>query len=256
MLVDGADGGLDGLDEEGDELGFVEVGLVLSDVAGLLLEGGDAGCDGWLLQEGGAFCLRGGGLAAVDVLICGDGVFAEGDGLGEGFVFGVGKCLALVVGSAGGVHSVCVLAVMHGTRKYIPDGGVSIGAALCGLAGAGEEGVALHACAEHVRSLCSPHPMTPNPDAVSARNGERQSHWLGWTLGLLAVPVVYMLSIPPVAIASTYDTKSRSFKPEPEWLSRYMAPGNWLYLHVPILQKPLDDYWGWCSNMDAGERMP
>jgi hypothetical protein len=59
-------------------------------------------------------------------------------------------------------------------------------------------------------------------------------------LSFVAVPVVYLLSIPPVAILST-----EPWAQPPSWFMTYAKPALLFYDHVQPVQKPLDAYNKW-----------
>jgi hypothetical protein len=85
-------------------------------------------------------------------------------------------------------------------------------------------------------------------------SAERSSAWKGWLLALVMVPVVYMLSVPPVVLVVLFDRKTGSYMGnEPAWLSWYAAPGDWVYTNVSVLQKPLSGYFDWCFKMYTGK---
>lgn len=61
---------------------------------------------------------------------------------------------------------------------------------------------------------------------MSEGNIKRSSHWVGWTLALVAVPVVYVLTLPAISFAIIYDRKAASFRDMPTWLEWYAVPGD------------------------------
>ena len=69
------------------------------------------------------------------------------------------------------------------------------------------------------------------------------SHAVAWMLSLLAVPVLYLLSVPWVMLIQ--------FKGAPllGGMSRpYCAPFDWLHDRTP-LRAPLEAYWNWCARI-------
>lgn len=73
----------------------------------------------------------------------------------------------------------------------------------------------------------------------------RKSHALAWALSVLAVPVLYLLSVPPLEM----DSYRRGPTP---WMHWYGKPYTWLEEHTP-LQKPLDVYriWHWDRFLES-----
>jgi hypothetical protein len=71
-----------------------------------------------------------------------------------------------------------------------------------------------------------------------------RSHAVAWVLSLLAVPVLYLLSVPPLYCGITTNWGRRLPNHPPAWVMHYKEPFQWLYDHTP-LQRPLDDYVLW-----------
>jgi hypothetical protein len=65
-----------------------------------------------------------------------------------------------------------------------------------------------------------------------------------WTLSVLAVPVLYILSVSP--IACLYERMSGRTYMTPRWLMVYAAPQLWLCEHTP-LKRPIQAYSEWCD---------
>jgi hypothetical protein len=78
----------------------------------------------------------------------------------------------------------------------------------------------------------------------SARQG---SPWKGWVLAAVAVPVVYVLGIPPLLYClgpSLPGKRSDSFIPCPDWVMEAADP--WKRLgRQELLHKMMDDYERW-----------
>jgi hypothetical protein len=89
--------------------------------------------------------------------------------------------------------------------------------------------------------------MSSSPDLENARADEQRSHWAGWTLALLAVPVVYVLTLPPIVLTLGNSYGWGRTSPTPKWLTLYAAPGMWLYKESP-LQPVLTTYALWWSS--------
>jgi hypothetical protein len=79
-----------------------------------------------------------------------------------------------------------------------------------------------------------------------------KSHAVAWMFSILAVPVLYFLSGPPLYILAT-GHRTTSAVPFPRWLEVYAVPGNWLCEQIPSLGKPLMAYEEWC-NKSAGAK--
>jgi hypothetical protein len=79
---------------------------------------------------------------------------------------------------------------------------------------------------------------------------------MGWTTAIVLMPVVYLLSLPPMVLSVVCDRKTGIFTPEPTWLKWYVAPGNWLYENMPLAKKPLDSYGTWWLRMYIGGGAP
>jgi hypothetical protein len=66
-----------------------------------------------------------------------------------------------------------------------------------------------------------------------------------WTLAILAVPVLYLLSVPPLVFGSA---KARWRVRSWALMDAYAAPSNWLYDHTPM-KKPLGAYTKWWHDL-------
>jgi hypothetical protein len=70
------------------------------------------------------------------------------------------------------------------------------------------------------------------------------SRWMGWTLGLLAVPVLYVLTLPPFAKV-LQNQGYQEFDSLPQILRYYFIPGIWVYEKSPArkFMAPYADWW-------------
>jgi hypothetical protein len=70
---------------------------------------------------------------------------------------------------------------------------------------------------------------------------------------LLAVPVVYLLSVPPLVLETlSAQTPSKEGQPGPKmqappWVQFYAVPYDWV-ASKSFLRKPLDCYADWCAE--------
>jgi hypothetical protein len=81
-------------------------------------------------------------------------------------------------------------------------------------------------------------------------SAERQgkSHAMAWVLCILAVPVLYLLSVPPLLHCSMRDGMGilGPVLGVPTWVQEYSGPYNWIEANTP-LRTPLFKYrvyWG------------
>jgi hypothetical protein len=68
---------------------------------------------------------------------------------------------------------------------------------------------------------------------------------------LLAIPVVYLLSVPPLVLGTLTTHQEGQPGPKmqsPQWVQFYVGPYNWAQSNS-FLQKPLDAYADWCVEM-------
>ena len=76
-------------------------------------------------------------------------------------------------------------------------------------------------------------------------NAEREakSHTTVWTLSILTLPLLYLLSVPPIGV-SEYRTRPGTWCPQ--WYDTYRAPYNWALENTPLAM-PLQNYstWWW-----------
>jgi hypothetical protein len=73
------------------------------------------------------------------------------------------------------------------------------------------------------------------------------SNAIAWTLSLLAVPLFYLLSVPPVMMFAPKET----YDLPPAWASYYSMPYCWLY-DTP-LKESLREYAGWWLRVTEKE---
>jgi hypothetical protein len=75
------------------------------------------------------------------------------------------------------------------------------------------------------------------------RDSAARSHATGWTIAVLCVPVLYVLSVPPVLMVSDRVSAPSMdpFAPLPAWPGNYGRPYRWLYENTP-LKTPLAAY--------------
>lgn len=74
-----------------------------------------------------------------------------------------------------------------------------------------------------------------------------KSHAAAWAIATLAVPVVYMLTLPPLAIVLC---QSPSGNP-PRWFhAHYRTPERWICGLVPSLVRPMSAYGRWWMDHD------
>ena len=80
---------------------------------------------------------------------------------------------------------------------------------------------------------------------MSERRSGR-SHAMAWTVAIIAVPVLYVLTAPPFLV-----TVNRCFPSSPtaaNFGESYFAPYQWLWNQAP-LRRPLRTYWNfWVGN--------
>lgn len=87
--------------------------------------------------------------------------------------------------------------------------------------------------------------MNSASDPEDFRDGERRAaHWVGWVLALVAVPVAYVLTLPPIVMTLENAYGWGRTSAPPRWLVAYAAPGVWLYKDTP-LQPILTSYAQW-----------
>ena len=85
----------------------------------------------------------------------------------------------------------------------------------------------------------------------SISHSSSRFHALGWTLALLfAVPVLYLLSVPPLACYLQYPAGRSS--QHSEALEVYYKPADWLWLHAPPAREPMNSYASWWQDVAYG----
>ncbi|RBP36978.1 hypothetical protein DES53_115119 [Roseimicrobium gellanilyticum] len=89
----------------------------------------------------------------------------------------------------------------------------------------------------------------PDP-ASSDADGSSYTRGLAWGLCLLvAVPVLYLLSVPPVVIyALDVAPRPPGVYGPPKWLVVYVAPAEWMITGTSF-EDPMRKYSEWCRSM-------
>ena len=73
-----------------------------------------------------------------------------------------------------------------------------------------------------------------------------KSHAWGWTISILAVPVLYVLTL-PLVVWTTSKVRSPGVPiPHPLWLQLYLTPYRWT-VSTPM-EAPLEAYYWWVMN--------
>jgi hypothetical protein len=85
--------------------------------------------------------------------------------------------------------------------------------------------------------------MGSEDGAMTDEREEGRSRWVGWVLCLVAVPVIYVLSLPPLFWGMVYD-RGGPHGELPKWFEMYAMPGLWLYDKSSLLQ----NYAGWWAK--------
>lgn len=73
----------------------------------------------------------------------------------------------------------------------------------------------------------------------SERSGK--SHAIAWTLAIMAVPVLYLLSVAPIQILTASKRDSQGYLPR-LWAMEYGEPYEWLCDTAPFLRRTLTKY--------------
>jgi hypothetical protein len=76
---------------------------------------------------------------------------------------------------------------------------------------------------------------------MSAELSDR-SHASAWVLSSVAIPVLYLLSVPPLDV---HARRGDIDLPLPPWFENYSMFYSWCYRNTP-LKKPLHPYASWC----------
>src|SRR5690242_9216672 len=77
--------------------------------------------------------------------------------------------------------------------------------------------------------------------------------WIIRFVTLLAVVVIYVLSVPPLVFQTlTAQTAAKEGQPSPKmqspgWVQLYAAPYDWV-ASSSLLRQPLDSYADWCAE--------
>jgi hypothetical protein len=85
------------------------------------------------------------------------------------------------------------------------------------------------------------HGGPPDHDTDTSPGGRAGSQATFWTVSLLAVPVVYVLTFPPIVILS-YNLAGHLGA---SWMAVYSVPYAWLVEHTPLhgLLRWYGDWW-------------
>jgi hypothetical protein len=84
---------------------------------------------------------------------------------------------------------------------------------------------------------------------MSGEERHRKSRFGVWVFVILTVPVLYLLSVPPVILLTQRATPpTHNNGLPPPWLEAYSFPHNWLYLNTP-LKTPMDAYANWWGKL-------
>lgn len=95
----------------------------------------------------------------------------------------------------------------------------------------------------------SMRPKTNGTGSESSQESHSDSRWMGWTLGLLAVPVVYVLTVPPIFFLAMPRSPSYGVpRRPPTWLMVYAKPYIWATEETPLAY-PLNKYGAWWRAM-------
>jgi hypothetical protein len=68
-----------------------------------------------------------------------------------------------------------------------------------------------------------------------------KSHAMAWTLSVLGLPLLYLLSVAPLSLLTM---RSHPRALQPDWLMKYKAPENWIRDNT-FLEAPLAAYETW-----------
>lgn len=80
-------------------------------------------------------------------------------------------------------------------------------------------------------------------DQTEERSSRSHSHLTTWMISLLAVPVLYVLTFPPLVMSVM-----KPHSTPPRWLVVYGGPIQWMHGNMPI-QKPLNAYAKWWADV-------
>ena len=83
-----------------------------------------------------------------------------------------------------------------------------------------------------------------NDDPTTKAESRAHSRWVGWTLALLAVPVLYVLTAPPIVYSGFTGRKLGPLTIDQGWALAYGKPYKWMAAHTP-LQGLLKSYQAW-----------
>ena len=84
-----------------------------------------------------------------------------------------------------------------------------------------------------------------------ARENRPHSHAVAWALSLLAVPVMYVLTLPVLSHHLQYSAGYTDYDALPKAWKVYYIPGQWIYGRSPI-KKELGEYARWWGKVLRG----
>jgi hypothetical protein len=77
----------------------------------------------------------------------------------------------------------------------------------------------------------------------------KPSHATTWTTAVLALPVIYLLSVPPISLLTATDRDHVGYRPRP-WANEYSALYDWL-LGTSLMREPLQSYHSWWFDLTS-----
>ncbi|QIF02092.1 hypothetical protein G5S37_11295 [Roseimicrobium sp. ORNL1] len=89
---------------------------------------------------------------------------------------------------------------------------------------------------------------TDGSDSESTPESRSAFRNMGWALALLTVPVLYVLTLPPVRLTTFKVGGQPAILNPPKWLRAYSAPYDWLIEETP-LRMPLVRYTIWWMTL-------
>jgi hypothetical protein len=79
-------------------------------------------------------------------------------------------------------------------------------------------------------------------------------HAPAWTVAILAAPLLYVLSVPPVRLLTAKNRTSDGYVPR-QWAKHYAKPYYWLRTFEPLAE-PLNKYHRWWFDLTAWTYTP
>lgn len=91
---------------------------------------------------------------------------------------------------------------------------------------------------------------------MSEQGSGKSHHVKVWLLiVLVGLPLLYVLSVPPICSYAIHYGRYRRAHSPPRWLEKYMHSYLWLHVHTP-LRKPLADYFSlWVPHLRLPTRL-